>query len=47
MDSTAVQAVIENTQAVMTLTGTLWVFMGFGCVIAAGMMCIKYTFKGR
>lgn len=46
MDSTAVQAITENTTAVMTLTGTLWTFAGFIGFMVCGVLAIRYTLKG-
>lgn len=46
MDSTAVQAIADNTAATMALNGTLWVFMGFIAFMVAGTIIVKYTFKG-
>lgn len=46
MDSTAVIAIQQATQATMMLNGTLWVLMGFVGFMVAGTLIIKYTFKG-
>lgn len=46
MDSTFVQAVEENTQAVLVLTGTLWVFLGVFATIVCGYLAIRYTLRG-
>lgn len=47
MDSTAIQIIVDNTQSVQALTGTLWVFMGFFGFMVTGLVCLKYTVKGR
>lgn len=48
MDTTTIiQAIEENTASVQALTGTLWVYMGFFGFLVVGVVCIKYTFKGR
>ena len=47
MDSTVIQVIMDNTQSVQALTGTLWVFMGFMGFMAVGLVCLKYTVKGR
>lgn len=46
MDSTAVAALQQATQATMMLNGTLWVMMGFIGFMVGGTLLIKYTFKG-
>lgn len=46
-DTTLVRVITENTQAIMAVNGCLWVFMGFVGILAAGLICLKYTFKGR
>lgn len=46
MDSTAVQAIIDNTSATLALTGTLWVFLGAFITMLCGYLAIKYTLRG-
>ena len=38
MDSTAVQAINDNTTALMAFTGTVWVFMGFLAFMSVGAL---------
>lgn len=46
MDSTAIQAITDNTAAVMALTGSLWTIAGFLGFVFIGIMAIRYTLKG-
>lgn len=46
MDSTAVQAIQENTAAVMALTGALMVFMGALITTVCGYLLTRYTLRG-
>ena len=46
MDSTLVQAVQENTQSVLVLTGSLWIFGGLLCVMLCGYLIVRYTLRG-
>lgn len=47
MDTTLVRVITENTQAITAMNGSLWIFTGFFGVLVAGLVCLKYTFKGR
>lgn len=46
MDSTAVQAIQENTAAVMALTGALMFFMGVIICLVCGYLVTRYTLRG-
>lgn len=46
MDSTAVQAIADNTAALMALTGTLWTFAGVILALVCGYLGIRYTLRG-
>lgn len=46
MDSTAIQAIQQNTAAVGTLTGVLLVFMGVFMTMICGYLVIRYTLRG-
>lgn len=46
MDSTAIQAIQDNTAAIMALTGSLWTIGGYLGFILIGIMAIRYTLKG-
>lgn len=46
MDSTAIQAIQENTAALSTLTGALMVFMGVLLAMVCGYLVIRYTLRG-
>lgn len=46
MDSTAIQAIQDNTTALMALTGSLWTIAGFLGFTFIGIMAIRFTLKG-
>lgn len=46
-DTTLVRVIAENTQAITAMNGSLWIFAGYISILVAGLICIKYTFKGR
>lgn len=46
MDTLAIQAIQDNTTALMTLTGSLWTVGGFLAFVLIGITAIRYTLKG-
>lgn len=46
MDSLTIQAIQDNTTALMALTGSLWTIGGFLGFVLIGVMAIRYTLKG-
>lgn len=46
MDSTAIQAITDNTAAAMALAGSLWTLAGFVAFMVCGVVAIRYTLKG-
>lgn len=47
MDSTSVAIIEQNTAALMSLNGTLWVVMGFVGFLTAGTIMLHYTLRGH
>lgn len=47
MDSTQLQIIQDNTAALMSLNGTLWVLMGFTGFLVAGTIMMYYTLRGH
>lgn len=46
MDSTAIQAIQQNTAALSMLTGALMVFMGALITVICGYLITRYTLRG-
>lgn len=46
MSDSLYTAITENTTALMSLNGTLWVFIGVILTLVCGYLVVRYTLRG-